>query len=45
MVVLGAELIHRREYPTRVERALRSFAGLSPLASRGDVTVLTDRAA
>lgn len=45
MVVLGAELIHRREYPTRVERALRSFAGLAPLAVRGDVTVLSDRAA
>lgn len=45
MVVLAAELIHRREYPTRVERALRSYAGLAPLAVRGDVTVLSDRAA
>jgi chemotaxis protein MotA len=45
MVVLGAELIHRREYPTRVERALRSCAGLAPLAVRGDLTVLSDRAA
>lgn len=45
MVVLGAELIHRREYPTRVERALRSYAGLAPLAVRGDVTVLSERAA
>lgn len=45
MVVLGAELIHRREYPTRVERALRSYAGLAPLAVRGDVTMLSDRAA
>jgi chemotaxis protein MotA len=45
MIVLGAELIHRREYPTRVERALRSFAGLAPLPVKGDVTVLTERAA
>jgi chemotaxis protein MotA len=45
MIALGAELIHRREYPTRVERALRSFAGLAPLPVRGDVTLLTDRAA
>jgi chemotaxis protein MotA len=45
MIALGAELIHRREYPTRVERALRSFAGLAPLPVLGDVTVLTDRAA
>jgi chemotaxis protein MotA len=45
MIVLGAELIHRREYPTRIERALRSFAGLAPLAVKGDVTLLTERAA
>lgn len=45
MIVLGAELLHRREYPSRMERALRSFAGLAPLAARGDVTVLADRAA
>jgi len=45
MMVLGAELIHRREYPTRIERSLRSFAGLAPLAVSGDVTVLTERAA
>jgi chemotaxis protein MotA len=45
MIVLGVELIHRREYPTRVERALRSYAGLAPLAATGDVAVLTDRAA
>lgn len=45
MIAIGAEMIHRREYPTRVERALRSFAGLAPLPVRGDVTLLTDRAA
>ena len=45
MIALGAELIHRREYPTRVERALRSFAGLAPLPVRGEITLLTDRAA
>lgn len=45
MIALGAALIHRREYPTRVERALRSFAGLSPLPVRGEITLLTDRAA
>lgn len=44
-IALGAELIHRREYPTRIERALRSYAGLAPLAATGDVTVLADRAA
>lgn len=45
MIALGAELVHRREYPTRVERALRSFAGLAPLPVRGEITLLTDRAA
>ncbi len=45
MIAIGAEMIHRREYPTRVERALRSFAGLAPLPVRGDLTLLADRAA
>lgn len=45
MIVLGAELLHRREYPTRIERALRSFAGLAPLAPAPPVTELRDRAA
>jgi chemotaxis protein MotA len=45
MIVLGAELLHGREYPTRIERALRSFAGLAPLAASRAVTVLADRAA
>ena len=45
MIAIGAEMIHRREYPTRLERALRSFAGLAPLPVRGDITLLTDRAA
>ena len=45
MIASGAEMIHRREYPTRVERALRSFAGLSPLPVRADVSLVTDRAA
>jgi len=45
MIALGAELIHRREYPSRVERALRSFAGLAHLPERGAITLLSDRAA
>ena len=45
MIAIGAEMIHRREYPTRVERALRSFAGLSPLPVRADVSLVTGRAA
>jgi len=44
MIVLGAELLHRRAYPTEVERSLRSFGGLATLPPT-EVTLLTDRAA
>lgn len=44
-IVAGVELLHRRELPTRVERAMRSFAGLPPKEESGEIVLLTERAA
>jgi chemotaxis protein MotA len=44
LVAAGIQLVHRNEYPTRVERAMRAFAGQSQ-APRRDVIVLHERAA
>ena len=35
MVIEGTLLLHRREYPTRIERALRAYVGAArPVAVR-----------
>jgi chemotaxis protein MotA len=45
LVIVGAELLHRRELPTRIERALRSRARLRALEEPSSLVLLTERAA
>lgn len=45
MIIHGAEMLHRREYPTRIERALRAQAGLPAVEETIGLTVLHERAA
>ncbi len=46
MVIEGALLIHRREYPTRIERALRAYLGIRYLTTLSDDrTLRLERAA
>lgn len=45
MIIQGAEMLHEREYPTRIERALRSQAGLPNADEAIGVTVLHERIA
>ncbi len=45
MIIHGAEMLHEREYPTRIERALRAHAGLPNVEESLGITVLHERAA
>lgn len=45
MIIHGAEMLHEREYPTRIERALRAHAGLPNVEEAIGLTVLHERAA
>jgi chemotaxis protein MotA len=45
MVIDGAEMIFRRELPTRIERTLRAYHGLPTREDVHAVTLLTERAA
>lgn len=45
MVIEGTLLVHRREYPTRIERALRAYLGGPRPARTHDDRVLTAQAA
>lgn len=46
MIVEGTILLHRREYPTRIERALRAYVGAPRPTETADVEpLLTERAA
>ena len=45
MIILGAAMLHEREYPTRIERALRTHAGLPTTEAPAPVTVLHERVA
>lgn len=45
MILCGVEQLHRREYPTRVERAMRAFMGLAAPEAERELVVLTERAA
>ncbi len=45
VVIHGAEMLFDREYPTRIERALRTHAGLPAVEESLGVTVLHEQAA
>jgi chemotaxis protein MotA len=45
LAIVGAELLHQRELPTRIERALRSRARLRALEEPNALVLLTERAA
>lgn len=45
MIIHGVEMLHEREYPTRIERALRAHAGLPNVEESIGLTVLHERAA
>ncbi len=45
MIVEGTLLLHRREYPTRIERALRAYVGARRPAETNVEPILTERAA
>lgn len=45
LAITGAELLHRRELPTRIERALRSRARLRTTEEASGLILLTERAA
>jgi chemotaxis protein MotA len=45
LTIVGAELLHSRELPTRIERALRSRARLRALEEPNGLVLLTERAA
>lgn len=45
MIIHGVEMLHDREYPTRIERALRAHAGLPNVEESIGLTVLHERAA
>jgi chemotaxis protein MotA len=45
MVVEGTLLLHRREYPTRIERALRAYVGAPRPAESNVEPIVTERAA
>ena len=45
MVIDGAEMVFRRELPTRIERTLRAYHGLPAREDLNGVTLLTERAA
>ena len=45
LAIVGAELLQRRELPTRIERALRSRARLRVLEEPNALVLLTEQAA
>ena len=45
MLIEGVLLVHRQEYPTRIERLLRSYLGAEEPAERGPVATVARRAA